>query len=203
MTDAGPSRTAQHVAAARAEFERLPAPYGDPEADLALARDVAGFGGRADGERMARYLEARTAFFDHVVVRALERDTLHVISVAAGYDGRALRYAKPGVRWFEVDLPATERDKLARLERLKVDVSAITFVGFDLRAPGLADALLGAGIEPDSPTLIPAEGLLVYLEAAVVASLATELRALATPGTRLAVSSSAAARWRDRAERAG
>ncbi len=202
LSDAEPSRTAQHVAAARLAFERLPAPYGDPEADAALARDVAGSGAGVESERMGRYLEGRTAFFDRVVVRALERDTLQVISVAAGYDGRALRYAKAGVRWFEVDLPATQRDKLARLERLGIDVAAITFVGFDLRSRGLSDALLAAGVEPDAPTLIISEGLLVYLEVAVVASLANDLRALATAGTRLVVSSSLAATWDEPERRA-
>jgi methyltransferase (TIGR00027 family) len=202
LTDGQPSLTAQHVAAARAEFERLSAPYGDPDADVALAREVAGSGGEVRSERMTRHLEARTAFFDRVVVRALERGTLQVISVAAGYDGRALRYAKPGVRWFEVDLGATQRDKRARLERLGIDDSAIVFVGFDVRVPGLADALLAAGVLPDAPTLIISEGLLVYLEEAVVAALAAELRALATAGTRLAVSSCAAADWGDPGRRA-
>lgn len=202
MTDAEPSRTAQHVAATRLEFERVPAPYGDPEADAALARDVAGSSDGVRSERMTRYLNGRTAFFDRVVVRALERDILQVISVAAGYDGRALRYAKPGVRWFEVDLPATQRDKRARLERLGIDASAIAFVGFDLRGPGLADALLGAELEPDAPSLFICEGLLVYLEPSVVASLVSELRALATAGSRLALSSSAAATWDDPERRA-
>lgn len=200
MTDGQPSLTAQHVAAARAEFERLPAPYGDPDADVALARDVAGSG--VGSERMTRHLEGRTRFFDRVVVRALERGTLQLISIAAGYDGRALRYAKPGVRWFEVDLPATQRDKRARLGRLGIDDSTIVFVGFDVRVPGLADALLAAGVRPDAPTLFISEGLLVYLDEAVVASLASELRALATPGTRLAVSSCAAADWDEPERRA-
>ncbi len=202
MADARPSRTAQHVAATRLSFERLPAPHGDPGADLALARDVAGDAHPVQGERMVRYLQGRTAFFDRVVVRALERGTSQVLSVAAGYDGRALRYAKPGVRWFEVDLPDTQGDKLARLQRLGVETTAITFVAFDLREPGLADALIAAGVQADAPALIICEGVLVYLESEVIASLAAELRALATAGTRLAVSSSAATAGARREQRA-
>src|ERR1035441_5888448 len=113
----GPSVTARHVAAHRLGFTRVPAPYGDPAADDALAADVAA-GREAPLNRMHDYLAARTAFFDRIVVAAIGRGVRQIVVGAAGYDGRALRYAKPGVRWFEVDHPATQRDKLTRLERL-------------------------------------------------------------------------------------
>lgn len=38
---------------------------------------------------MARYLRARTAFFDRVVVNAPGRGVRQVLTVGAGYDGRA------------------------------------------------------------------------------------------------------------------
>src|SRR3954451_5426825 len=41
-----------------------------------------------------------------------------VIVPRAGYDCRALRFRTPGVRFFEVDHPATRHDKRARLARL-------------------------------------------------------------------------------------
>ena len=67
---------------------------------------------------MRDYLDARTRFFDRVVVGAIGRGVRQIVVGAAGYDGRAFRYAKPGVRWFEVDHPATQRDKQERLARL-------------------------------------------------------------------------------------
>jgi len=111
------SVTAQRVAAHRLTFDRLPAPYGDPGADDALATDVAAAASAAPGP-MREYLRARTRFFDGVVTRALGRGCTQVVTGAAGYDGRSLRYAKPGVLWFEVDHPATQNDKRARLDRL-------------------------------------------------------------------------------------
>src|SRR5260370_5068880 len=118
MEDGGPSASARRVAAHRLEFTRVPAAYGDPAADEALAADVAA-GHVALANRMHDYLAARTAFFDRTVVRAVDRGVRQVVIGAAGYDGRAFRYARPGVRWFEVDHPATQRDKLRRLERLR------------------------------------------------------------------------------------
>jgi methyltransferase (TIGR00027 family) len=65
-------------------------------------------------QRMAR----RTAFFDRASLAALERGVRQVVVLGAGYDGRALRFATPGVTWFEVDHPATQSDKRARLAAL-------------------------------------------------------------------------------------
>ncbi|HTN78423.1 MAG TPA: class I SAM-dependent methyltransferase, partial [Acidimicrobiales bacterium] len=123
MEPGSPSITAQKVALQRLTFERVPAPYGDPGADIALASDVAA-GSVVDGEsRLSTYLAARTVFFDRVVVGAIDRGVTQAVIVGAGYDGRALRYAKDGVSWFELDHPATQGDKRARLDRLGIDTT--------------------------------------------------------------------------------
>src|SRR6266567_2928546 len=119
MEDGGPSVTARRVAARRLGFARVATDYGDPAADEALSADVAA-GQVVPANRMHDYLAARTSFFDRTVVGAIDRGVQQVVVGAAGYDGRAFRYAKPGVRWFEVDHPATQRDKLERLERLGI-----------------------------------------------------------------------------------
>ena len=183
-----PSATAQRVAAYRLGLERLPFPPGDPAADERLARDVAGALEFQPGERMARYLRARTEFFDRAVLDALARGTRQVLTVGAGYDGRALRYAAPGVRWFEVDHPATQRDKRARLARLRIAAPHVTFAGFDLREAGLAAALGASGWQPGAASLMLCEGVTVYLAEEVLRMMLRELRAAAGAGSRLAVS---------------
>jgi methyltransferase (TIGR00027 family) len=198
--DGGPSETARRVAAHRLGFTRVSAPFGDPAADDALAADVAA-GHQASANRMHDYLAARTAFFDRVVIGALGRRVRQVVVGAAGYDGRAFRYAKPGVRWFEVDHPTTQRDKLARLVRLGIDVSRVRFVGADFRADPVADLLLDAGLDPGAATLFLLEGVAVYLEPAVLSSLLGQLRQVAAPGSRLAISVSLS-RDHDQAARA-
>jgi methyltransferase (TIGR00027 family) len=190
MRTGGPSITAQHVAAYRLSYEREPAPFGAPADDELLARDVADLDAFEPHERMNLYLRARTAFFDRVVVTALERGVTQVVVVAAGYDARALRYAKPGVRWFEVDHPSTQADKRARLDRLGISAPHVTFVAADLVEPGLAATLAAHGHDATTPSLMLVEGLIVYLDEAVVEAMARELRAAAAPGSRLAVSAS-------------
>jgi len=68
-----PSSTARRVASYRLRFERVAAPYGDPSSDDRLARDVAGGEQFEPSPGMDRYLRARTAFFDRVVVGAIGR----------------------------------------------------------------------------------------------------------------------------------
>jgi methyltransferase (TIGR00027 family) len=183
----GPSVTARHVAAHRLGFTRVPAPYGDPAADDALAADVAA-GREAPLNRMHDYLAARTAFFDRIVVAAIGRGVQQIVVGAAGYDGRALRYAKPGVRWFEVDHPATQRDKLTRLERLGRTVPRVWFVEADFTRDPVAERLIAAGLDPDAPSLFLLEGIAVYLEPAVLETVLDQFRQVATSGSRLAIS---------------
>jgi methyltransferase (TIGR00027 family) len=187
MEDGGPSQTARRVAAHRLEFARVPEDYGDPAADQTLAADVAA-GHRAQASRMHDYLAARTAFFDRTVTGALGRGVRQVVVGGAGYDGRAFRYAKPGVRWFEVDHPATQRDKLRRLERLRIAASHVRFVEADFTRDPVADRLRASGLDPDVPTLFLLEGVAVYLEPAVLEYVLGQFRQVAAPGSRLAIS---------------
>ena len=190
MSDTTVSQTAQRVAAYRLGFDRLAAPTsdGDPGADERLAADVAAGLTVDRSSPMGRYLRARTAFFDRVVVNALGRHVAQIVLVGAGYDGRALRYGAPGVRWWEVDRSVTQADKESRLSRLGIAAENVTFVPLDLDDGGLADALTDAGFEPDTPSLFIAEGITPYLKAETIRSLFQELRAVATVGTRLAIS---------------
>jgi len=187
MEDGGPSQTARRVAAHRLDFRRIPADYGDPAADHALAVDVAA-GRQAPAGRMHDYLAARTTFFDRTVTGALGRGVTQVVVGAAGYDGRAFRYAKPGVRWFEVDHPATQRDKLERLERLGIDASHVRFVEADFTRDPVAGRLRAAGLDPDLPSLFLLEGVAVYLEPVVLEDVLRQFRRVAAPGSSLAIS---------------
>jgi len=182
-------------------FDRPVTPYGKPWEDDLLARDVAGATVVQTEGSMNRYLRGRTAFFDAVVIDSLDRGVSQVACLGAGYDGRSLRYAKPGVRWWEVDHPDTQGDKRARVDRLGIDATHVVFVAFDLRCDGLAAALAGHGFGPDNPTLFLCEGVIVYLEAAVVESLLRQLRSCAAAGSKLALSSATSPSSEDHAAR--
>jgi methyltransferase (TIGR00027 family) len=186
------SHTARSVAARRLEYDRPAAGSGDPAADEALSRDVAGGLAPRPG-RMHEYLRARTAFFDRVLLDSLDQGIDQVVTGGAGYDGRALRYARPGVRWFEVDHPATQADKRERLTRLGVATAHVQFIPADFTADPVAVPLLGAGLDPARPALFLFEGVAVYLDRPVTERVLSEFRAVTVAGSPLAVSVSVTA----------
>jgi methyltransferase (TIGR00027 family) len=138
-------------------------------------------------EGLRDHLLARTAFVDRAVLDALAGGVRHVVVVGAGYDDRAWRFRTPGVRFFEVDHPDTQRDKRIRLEGLRLS-GDVTLVPADLREPGLPARLAAAGHDALIPTLFVLEGLLVYLDEPVIRRLLDDLAGCAAPGSRLTAS---------------
>ncbi|HEX8805161.1 MAG TPA: SAM-dependent methyltransferase [Acidimicrobiales bacterium] len=129
------------------------------------------------------YLAARTLFFDRFVTEALDDGLRQVVVVAAGYDSRAWRLARPGVRFFEVDQPATQADKRAR-----APAGGPVYVPADVTDPRLAETLVEAGLRPDEPAAFAVEGLTIYLPEEAAARLLTTLADVGAAGSRLGVS---------------
>lgn len=192
MREGQASTTARGVAAARLRAPREPWPGGRPDDDERLARDVAG--DLVDRPTMLeRHLLARTRFVDRQVLAALDAGTRQVVVAAAGYDGRALRYARTGVRWFELDHPTTQADKRERLTRLGIDADDVTFVPADFRTDPVAGRLAAAGCDPAARSLVLCEGLAIYLEPAVLERLLAQLAQATGPGSGLLLTASTAA----------
>ncbi|MEY2473863.1 MAG: hypothetical protein QOK28_3192 [Actinomycetota bacterium] len=187
MRDGVASETARRVAAQRLTFPRALTDYGDPQADERLTRDVAA-GTRTRTNLLTRHLEGRTMFFDRVVVGALERGVTQIVIAAAGYDGRAWRYAKPGVRFFELDHPSTQADKVARVERLGLATDRIAFVPADFAVADVGAALRAAALDPTKATVFTLEGIAIYLDRPVLTSVLHGMASVATADSRVAIS---------------
>ena len=187
MREGKPSVTARFVARTRATLDRPEVPTGDAPAERrlyeSLGRTPLGRGSGRWHERMAR----RTAFFDCVTLAALDRGVRQIVIVGAGYDGRPLRFAAPGVTWFEVDHPATQTDKRARLAAVGASTDEIVFVPLDLTTGDLVQSLEAAGFDRTEASLFLVEGLLGYLLRDTTERLLSGLRGLATLESRLAV----------------
>jgi methyltransferase (TIGR00027 family) len=175
------SDTARWVAIYRAmESERPDALFHDP-----YARRLAGPRGEEivrampRGRSMAWPMIVRTAVMDELIVRAVQRDGVHtVVNLAAGLDTRPYRLPVPrSLRWIEADFPdllAYKEEQLAgEKPRCQLERVAIDLTDGEKRRAFFQDAVSGGG----GGTLVVAEGLLVYLEAAEVATLADDLHA--------------------------
>jgi methyltransferase (TIGR00027 family) len=184
-----PSSTAQNIALARAHLtwqgilddpwaETMLRPWWATMGKALRHRMFAGWGRNS----AFTYVAARTRFYDDAVTRAIDDGITQVVVIAAGYDSRAWRLARPGVTFFEVDHPATQTDK-----RDRAPEGGPTFVPVDFAVDSLRDCLTTAGFEPHAATIFTLEGLTVYLTEQQVRELLRSLRALSGPGSRLAV----------------
>jgi methyltransferase (TIGR00027 family) len=112
----------------------------------------------------------RTRFIDDAFAAALARGIGQVVILGAGFDARAYRI--PGIertRVFEVDHPATQAVKRARLGRiLCAPARHVTFVPVDFDRDRLGDAMVAAGLRSDAPTFLLWEGVTNYLTADAV-----------------------------------
>lgn len=166
------------VAAYRARASRKPNPlFADPWAD-ALAGDE----GRKLADQMdvlqppmELWIAVRTASIDRRVRHLVgpRCGFSQVVILGAGLDTRAARLAAPGVRFFEVDHPATQAEKQRRMAALPgFDRAAARYVGCDFERDDFLDGLVRAGFRADQPAAFVWEGVACYLtETAVRATL--------------------------------
>ena len=132
------SRTSQAVALTRAGMSRPHTPRGDPDAQRRLCA------GMPPLRRPRTGIYARTRFFDGQVLAAISAGIGQVVICGAGYDDRALRFRSPGVRFFELDHPATQADKARRLRAMGTDLQSVVLVPADFRDDDAAAALVVA-----------------------------------------------------------
>jgi methyltransferase (TIGR00027 family) len=176
------SDTAHWVAMYRAlESERADSLFDDP-----FARQMAGDLGESivrevpHGGSMAWAVIVRTAVMDEMIMDCLERGATHVLNLGAGLDTRAFRLKLPtDLLWFDVDLPAMVAHRQTCLKGVKpcCDHSHITADVTD--AKELRQVISAVG-KVKGPMLVLSEGLLVYLEPALVGGLAEALLSEAT-----------------------
>ncbi len=168
------------VCAYRARASQWPKPlFVDP-----WAEPIAG----ADGHEIARLLDSRfpamehwlalrVAYLDRLVGIAVDRLSVRqVVILGAGYDTRAARLPRAGVRYFEVDHPATQaakRERLARLDRYPIDAATYVSCNFEREDP--IERLIANDFSPREPALVIWEGVVPYLTEPAVRATATRL----------------------------
>jgi methyltransferase (TIGR00027 family) len=186
VRDSKPSASAQQVALVRAHLTSVGV-LDDPLAATMLRspwRELERLLRRRPLARIGHnptfaYLAARTRFFDEAVRDAIDAGAAQVVIVGAGYDSRAWRLRRAGVRFFEIDHPATQADK-----RRRAPVGDVVYVSVDLARADVVAALRAAGFA-DQATVFVVEGLLLYLAADRVHRLLADLSRLGAPASRL------------------
>jgi methyltransferase (TIGR00027 family) len=172
-----PSETALMVAAYRARATKR----GDGICNDPWAAAIAGERGLELARRyddvfphMELWIALRTAFFDaRVRLLTAAGGIDQVVLLGAGFDTRAARLARQGVRFFEVDREPSQKAKLDAVAGLDgYLVRSATYVTCDFEREDFLDRLLAGGLDKERPALFLWEGVTPYLsEAAVRATL--------------------------------
>lgn len=118
------------------------------------------------------YFAARTRYLDDVLLTNLQEGLQQLVIMGAGYDSRAYRFEqqiKGSTEVFEVDHPATQGFKLAKLKETFGSVPGhVHFVPVDFVTDTLQRRLSENGFDPSRRTLFIWEGVSYYLSAEAV-----------------------------------
>jgi methyltransferase (TIGR00027 family) len=135
---------------------------------------------------MADTMALRTVAIDAAVREAIAHGATQLVIVGAGYDGRAWRMPElGGVKVFEVDHPATQREKRARVAQLPP--ARVTFVSTKFENESLDTVLEKAGHDRTSPTCWIWEGVVMYLPREVMLATLASIARRSAPGSTLIV----------------
>jgi methyltransferase (TIGR00027 family) len=130
----------------------------------------------------------RVRYVDDCAVDALRAGAEQVVILGAEFDSRAYRI--PGmerVLVFEVDHPATQEDKRARLVGLLGEIpSHVVFVPIEFKHQDLGERLVAAAYRVDAPTCFLWEGVINYLTAEAVDATFRFISSHSAPGSRVA-----------------
>ncbi|HVP22200.1 MAG TPA: SAM-dependent methyltransferase [Anaerolineaceae bacterium] len=121
------------------------------------------------------FIVARCRFMDDLLSEALDQGIQQLVILGAGFDSRPYRFdrLKKGVKVFEVDHPATQKNKRKQLERILGPDGLpgyVTLVPVDFTRDALADRLSECGYSERLKTLFIWEGVTMYLDAPAVDS---------------------------------
>lgn len=118
------------------------------------------------------FLVARDRYIDDVLQSFLNGGLQQLVILGAGYDSRAYRFDLQGrVKTFEVDHPATQADKLSKLQVIFGKVPEhVRCVPIDFNTQTLEECLLESGYDPKRKTLFIWQGVTMYLTCKAVDS---------------------------------
>jgi methyltransferase (TIGR00027 family) len=171
-----PSVTAQRVAMRRAAHQLLDDPkvFDDPVALRIIGEEGAAILQadplKHESSRLSPYLRAslaaRSRYAEEELALGLQRGVSQYVILGAGLDTFAYRnpYPQGVLQVFEVDHPATQTWKRARLQEVGIHLpSDLTFAPVDFETQTLEEGLRNAGFDPGKCTFFSWLGVTPYL----------------------------------------
>ncbi|MFP6655674.1 MAG: class I SAM-dependent methyltransferase [Myxococcota bacterium] len=134
-------------------------------------------------EQISDLMIARTLYFDRIIERRAP-EVAQFVLMGAGYDARAYgELKKRGLRFFELDHPATQKLKTETLWKAGIDSAHVTFIPVDFSQENVSDKLRACGYNPQEKTLFLWEGVTLYLSEEDVRKTLQNIREHAAQGS--------------------
>ncbi len=134
----------------------------------------------------------RNLHIDTLLVDLLEKKEIEqVIFLGAGFDTRAIRFAKKfnHISFFELDFPETQELKQRRLEKLKrhkdIDDSHITYIPIDFNKQSPFEKLEEYHYNSSKRSLVIWEGVTMYLPEKTITGMLTDINMKTASGSYL------------------
>ncbi len=116
-------------------------------------------------------VNAVTKHIDGLLQNCSRKGLVQVVNIGAGFDSRPYRLGEqmPGVRFFEIDLPATSAAKQAAVKNVFGKLPAnVTYIPVDYRTRYFISALKKAGFDENRKTLFICEGTTQFMDEKIV-----------------------------------
>lgn len=136
---------------------------------------------------ISTFVVVRSRYAEDALERSLRDGCRQYVILGAGLDSWALRRAEPGVTVFELDQPATQQWKAARIRsHLGALPPHLVLVPVDFERESIAGVLPGHGFDPRAGAFVSWLGTICYLTRGAVEEAFASLAGVCAPGSRIA-----------------
>lgn len=135
---------------------------------------------------ISAFVVVRSRYIEDCLERSIAEGCRQYVILGAGLDSWALRHPRSGVRVFELDHPATQQWKEARIRaRLGTLPSHLTLIPIDFEREAIADALSSRPYDRDSRAFVSWLGTIYYLTRGAIEATLASLAMACAAGSRV------------------
>ena len=135
---------------------------------------------------ISAFVVVRSRYAEDALELSIHDGCRQYLILGAGLDSWALRHDDPQVTVFELDHPATQQWKAARIRaQLGALPSHLVLVPVDLEREAVAGVLPGSGFDRESRAFVSWLGTICYLTRGAIEATFTSLASVCAPGSRV------------------